>query len=194
MNIPVLLIDKPIHTGQSHCLKKDGKLIVASIGGGNVGEELLFAVAETLRFDSNNEFSLQIFTGLYSKESVYNALKEYENDRIKVEKFSSEFKSWLNHADISVSMAGYNSCMDVLAAGTAGLLYPFNQNQEQRLRVNKLTKHTSLELLEKEDLDPERLFFRIQQASSRHCLKKQVKLNGADVTLQLVTDWEKNHA
>lgn len=171
--------------------KKNGnKLIVASIGGGNVGEELLFAAAEAITYDTDHSLSLQIFTGLYSNAKVYEALKAYENERIHVDRFSSDFKNWLAHADLSISMAGYNSCMDVLSAGTPGLLYPFNQNQEQRLRVEKFAKHTALQLLEKEELQPQVLLARIQAALSASLPRSAVNLDGAATTLQLVTDWE----
>ncbi len=170
--------------------KENTKLIVASIGGGNVGEELLFAAAEAVNLDSSRNLFLQIFTGLYSDEKVYEALKCYENERIQVSRFSSDFKNWLAHADLSLSMAGYNSCMDVLSAGTIGLLYPFNQNQEQRLRVQKFESRTALQLLEKEDLKPEALLARINAALSAVYPQSSVNLDGAASTLHLVTNWE----
>lgn len=170
--------------------KNNRRLVVASIGGGNVGEELLFAAARAISLDTDHDFTLQIFTGLYSGEKVLSSLKEYENQWIQVDRFSAEFKNWLAHADVSISMAGYNSCMDVLSANTIGLLYPFNQNQEQRLRVQKFAGKTSLQLLEAEDLQPATLLKRIKGAVSSPRPRTAVNLDGAAATLQLITHWE----
>ena len=55
-----------------------------------------------------------------------------------MDRFTNEFLSFLAAADLSISMAGYNTCMNVLAAGVTALVWPFGQNREQRLRGEKL--------------------------------------------------------
>ena len=41
-------------------------------------------------------------------------------------------------AELSISMAGYNTCMDILNTGVKALVHPFPQNREQGLRAKKL--------------------------------------------------------
>ena len=57
---------------------------------------------------------------------------------MKVSRFTSDFLSYLAAADLSVSMAGYNTCMNVLASRVPSLVWPFAQNREQRLRAEVL--------------------------------------------------------
>ena len=60
-------------------------------------------------------------------------------------------------ADLSVSMGGYNTTMNILASGVPALVWPFGQNREQRLRAERLADLGALRVLEDEDLHPDRL-------------------------------------
>ena len=119
-------------------------LIVASIGGGNVGSELLYATIQAFQFlGSANSAHLQIFCGPYCDEKTYQSLHNSSRHNITIERFSDHFPAWLAAADLSISMAGYNTCMNLVQAGIPALVYPFNQNQEQRLRAEKLSKKST---------------------------------------------------
>ncbi|WP_457576482.1 glycosyltransferase family protein, partial [Desulfomarina sp.] len=112
-------------------LKKNTPLIVASIGGGSVGEELLEAVIAACRsLPEGTDFFLQVFTGPFSRKSFHKKLQNSQTELIRIDKFSNIFPSWLEAADLSISMAGYNSCMNLLRAGIPALVHPFNQNRE----------------------------------------------------------------
>ncbi len=63
-------------------------------------------------------------------------------------------------------MAGYNTTMNLLACGTAGLMYPFDQNREQRMRLTALAQAGYLAILEAEDLVPSKLADIIKEAIS----------------------------
>jgi len=139
-------------------LSDKDKLVVASIGGGNVGAELLHATAQAvllLEQDVEN-VHFHIFTGIYSAPELQETLRAI-NSPITVHDFCSNFPDWLDAADLSISMAGYNTCMNLLAAGIPALLYPFGQNREQRMRISAFAKTSDFMLLEPEDLEPKRL-------------------------------------
>jgi predicted glycosyltransferase len=76
---------------------------------------------------------------------------------VQVSRFSADFLSYLAAADLSVSMGGYNTTMNILASGVPALVWPFGQNREQRLRAERLADLGALRLLEDEDLRPDRL-------------------------------------
>jgi len=168
-------------------LTPDQKLVVASIGSGSVGAELLQAVVEASAFfsDRANSF-LQIFTGPYLADDLFDKLLKSQSRLLRVQRFTDEFIDWLGAADLSVSMAGYNTCMNTLAAGVPGLLYPFGQNREQRMRVDKLTGNSSINLLEKKDLAPVRLAQLIERGFERQRVLSPVDLNGAYRTKQII--------
>ncbi len=139
-------------------IDEDQKLIVASIGSGSVGSRLLKGVARALPFiRAAADLHLHLFTGPYSDQSTFAQLAGMHHASLSVERFSNQFIDWLAAADLSVSMAGYNTSMNVLAAGVPALMLPFSQNLEQRLRIEKITVDHPIRMLHEEDLPPERL-------------------------------------
>lgn len=129
------------------------RLIVASAGGGKVGAPLLRAVAEA--FSLMNELEnarLHIYTGPFMDDSDYESLSAQESGRLRVHRFSPHFVDLLSAADLSISMAGYNTCMNVVSAGVRALVWPFGQNREQRLRAERLASLGALKVLDDGDL------------------------------------------
>lgn len=130
-------------------------LILASAGGGNVGGPLMDAVLRAFR-ELNRGF-LQMFTGPFLDRDAFDALKQAAPDRCRVERFTDDFLSYLAAADVSVSMAGYNTCMNLMAARVPALVWPFGQNREQRFRAERLARFGGVRILEDSDLAPDRL-------------------------------------
>ncbi|NNF46696.1 MAG: glycosyl transferase [Desulfofustis sp.] len=168
-------------------LAPDRRLIVASIGSGSVGGELLDAAAQAFRLlTTHNEWYMQIFTGPYLDEATYERLHNQQNARLKVQRFTDHFIDWLGAADLSVSMAGYNTCMNTLAAGVPALMYPFGQNQEQRLRVEQMPRSGSIRLLENDELAPQKLAALMRNQAYCQRYQSQLKLNGAAETVKII--------
>jgi predicted glycosyltransferase len=192
----------PQKHGAGNTIRKDlglsdgDKLIVASIGGGNVGAELLRATAEAalLLGQDAHDIHFHLFTGLYSDPRLQAELKKIVNSNITIHSFSSNFPDWLEAADLSISMAGYNTCMNLLTAGIPALLYPFAQNREQRIRISAFSKTSDFILLEAEDLNPVYLAEKITshlQLGKKQC---QAQLDGAAQSCKLISDptiWRK---
>ena len=130
--------------------------VVASAGGGKVGGEVLAAVAKAFA-SMPGDCRLQMFTGPFLDEGLFSELKSFESPVICVDRFTPDFLPFLDAADLSVSMAGYNTSMNIMAAGTPALVWPFAQNREQRLRAERLARLGGLRILSDNDLVPERL-------------------------------------
>lgn len=168
-------------------LAPDQKLIVGSIGSGSVGGELLQAVMEAFSFLAQQaDCFLQLFTGPYLEPSLFKTLCQAQNRTVRVDRFTDQFIDWLAAADLSVSMAGYNTCMNTLAAGVPALLYPFGQNREQRLRVEKLTGASAISLLEKKDLSPKHLACLMAAGLETERVITAVDLDGARNTKRFI--------
>ena len=174
-------------------IKDSDPLIVASLGGGRVGESLLEAVIEA--FTSRGSLSrgfLQVFAGPLMDPKKFSRIEGYSNERIGVARFTPDFLSYLAAADLSVSMAGYNTCMNVLAAGVPALVWPFSQNREQRLRAERLAAAGSLKVLFEKDINPGRLAVLMEQTLSQPARSKSpVDLNGAANTARWIEEWMK---
>jgi len=170
-------------------MEKGDKLIVASIGGGNVGGELLLAVAaaaEYLQDDPSIHFHL--FTGLYSDQELTTNMKKVANPHLHIHNFSDNFQQWIENANLSISMAGYNTCINLLKADIPALLYPFAQNREQRMRVEAFTETSGFVLLEEHDLEPKHLACTIQKSLHTKIQHNRVNLDGAARSCQLLED------
>ncbi|THB77530.1 MAG: glycosyl transferase [Desulfobulbaceae bacterium] len=158
------------------------KLIVASIGSGSVGEELLFSVAQVHALLSEEGVVTQIFTGPYLDQADFNRLKTMTSDSLRIDRFTPHFIDWLLAADLSISMAGYNTTMNVLAARTPALMLPFAQNREQQMRLERLVPLSGISPLTREQLEPTQLHEIIEQRLNDERYKSEVNLDGAENT------------
>jgi predicted glycosyltransferase len=77
--------------------------------------------------------------------------------------------------------------MNILASGTPALVWPFGQNREQRLRASRLANLGVLQVLEDEDLDPDRLAAIMNDWMSRSIRPAvNINLNGAANTARWI--------
>ena len=165
------------------------KLILVSAGSGSVGLALLTAAVDAFRQLDITVWRMQVFTGPYLAESDFQRLKGLSSKTLRIERFSNTFPGWLAAADLSISMAGYNTTMNLLAADCPCLVYPFAQNREQRMRAEQLEQRGCLHILSKNDLQADILANKIVQALSKKTARSAsaaVLLDGAVTTAKLL--------
>lgn len=164
------------------------QLIVVSAGSGSVGMSLLRAAVDAFALLAPpGKRRLQVFTGPYIADHAFNQLADHENSSIRIERFSNDFPSWLAAADLSISMGGYNTTMNLVAAGCRALVYPFAQNHEQRMRAERLAERGCLQLLSEPDLDPGILADKISEILTRRSRSADIMLDGAVRTAEQLT-------
>jgi predicted glycosyltransferase len=168
-------------------------LIVASAGGGSVGAPLLEAVLRAFaHLPRRRACRMLVFTGPFLPEDEFLRLRRMAGSGIEIERFSPDFLSCLAAADLSVSMAGYNTTMNLLAAGVPALVWPFGQNREQRMRSERLEALGALKVLRDEDLDPQRLAALIEAMPGRGRQPAlTLDLSGAETTARWVEGWRR---
>jgi len=169
-------------------------LVVASVGGGRVGHVLLDAVVRAFRaLGKKRDAFLQVFTGPLFPEDALGRLEKEAGPRTRVQRFTPDLPSYLSAADLSVSMAGYNTCMDVLAARVPALVWPFAQNREQRLRAERLARLDAVCVLNDADLSPRRLAAIMDAVVSRASrMQVRVDLDGAAASARWLASWVGN--
>jgi predicted glycosyltransferase len=167
-------------------LDREETLIVASAGGGTVGNILLEAVVEAFEsLNTDKPSHLHVFTGPFLGDDAFERLKQRPNRRMRISRFTSDFLSYLSGADLSVSMAGYNTCMNIAAAQVPALVWPFPQNREQGLRAARLAELGILRVLTDEELQPQRLSAIVQQGISLRTRSiLDIDLSGAESTVR----------
>lgn len=143
-------------------------LLVASIGGGRVGSELLRATAAaSIQLAATFPHQLLLFTGPYLPDAEFAQLRASVADQshIVLQRYSTQFLHYMAQADLSLSMAGYNTCMNLLTTGTRALVLPFTggDNDEQSMRAAKLAQMGAVGVLQPAELTPTRLAARITE-------------------------------
>jgi len=151
------------YVGQAAACPKPGQAndcptLLVSAGGGRVGHELIDCLldAETRLTRSRR---LRILTGPHMPAQQFQSLRDRVAGRIHItlQRHTTQFLTLLRQADLSISMAGYNTCMDILSAGVRALVWPFteHENGEQTLRARKLEQLGYLSVLDPARLEPD---------------------------------------
>jgi predicted glycosyltransferase len=166
-------------------------MIVASAGGGSVGKPLLEStMCAFKKISVASSACLLVYTGPYIDAQDFAYLQTLANQKIKVEKFSSDFLAHMAAADLSISMGGYNTSMNLLTCGVPALVWPFGFNREQRLRAQRLAERGALKILNEEDLQHDRLArIMVQTLSETHPGKLDIDLDGAANTARWLEGW-----
>jgi predicted glycosyltransferase len=165
--------------------------ILASVGGGRFGHELLEAVAQASEILAKKiPHHIQMFTGPFSPDDVLHRMQAIANQgqNLSVERYTPHFLSYMQQAELSISMAGYNTTMNVLQTGVRSMLLPFtgNDDQEQSLRSHRLEELGIVSVIQREDLEPKRFAQKVID-----CLQQQPQpitfdMQGVEKTAQYI--------
>lgn len=167
------------------------KRILVSIGGGRVGVELIeCAIDASALLAERLPHQMLMFAGPYLPENEFQRLREKiafvvspsggkqgapdsstmaGTTNITLARYTTRFLSHLQRTDLSISMAGYNTCMNIVAAGVRAIVYPFTGggNQEQTLRAEKLRALGLVEMIREAELTPVELAEKMAHALSK---------------------------
>jgi predicted glycosyltransferase len=162
------------------------KLIVVSAGGGKAGAPLIEAVLKAFPFlDLHGSCHLYVFTGPYMSAEDFTRFNRCSGERIRISRFTTDFLSYLAAADLSISMGGYNTCMNLLTSGVTALVWPFSYDREQGLRARRLARLGVLRELGDTDLNPEQLAGIMKKAlAEKNGPESRIDLDGAAKTAE----------
>ena len=180
-----------VHTGfiaqdiSANAFDDDRPFILVSVGGGRIGGEVLesaLGAAERLQHELDHEF--RIFTGPFLEDDAFDALnvRAARLENVVLARFTPDLMAYMQSADLSISLAGYNTTMNVLRAGVPAVLVPighYDFDCEQLLRAGKLAKLGVVEMLESTQVSAERLADAIRSGLKRGPSCVQFNLDGA---------------
>ena len=124
----------------------------------------------------------------------FDALKAAAGAGVVVERARSDFPGLLGRARLSISQAGYNTTLDVLAAGVPSVLVPFAEEgeNEQTTRAMALAERGRVICVEETTLTPEILARAADDALALHRVETPTDMNGAEASADiLIREWEK---
>ena len=134
--------------------------IVASIGGGRIGYEVLETlIGSSAILSQKLSHVIKIFTGSFMPADKLAQLKKLAGDRnnIQIETYTPQLLNYMQTADLSVSLGGYNTIMNILSTGVPAIVVPIGheyQDKEQLYRAQKLEQLGIVNSIYPQDLSP----------------------------------------
>ncbi len=171
--------------------------IIVSTGGGRVGERLLETaldagarMAAAAVSAGKTPTRWRLLVGQHLPEAQFQAVARRAMDHIVVERARTDFRALLARAELSISQGGYNTMMEVLAAGCRAIVVPFADGGEgeQTLRCRLLAERGLLAMLTEEHLDADSLDALVRQAMAgpRAAIGARPRMDGAAHTVRLL--------
>lgn len=173
-------------------IESEQKLVVVSAGGGRSGYALLNCILDAYpSLQQTDSIRIEMFAGPFREPDEFKKLAAKAANGIRIRRYTRRFLDYLSAADLSVSLAGYNTCMNLIAARVPALIYPYSQQQEQPLRVAKIDKLIPMKILQDKDIEPQRISRYIHQMllEPRPVEPVAVNLDGAAHTAKYLSAW-----
>ena len=168
--------------------------VLVSVGGGAVGGALLSTALEARRGGCLAGLNWRLLAGPNLPEHTFETLAGVLPEGVVLERYRREFPRMLRRCHVSVSQAGYNTVLDILAARARAVVVPFSSEREteQRLRAERLAASGVLELVPEARLSPVRLGRAIERAVGREPAPFTVDMDGASRSARLIADLIRN--
>jgi predicted glycosyltransferase len=162
--------------------------VLVSVGGGAVGANLLSTALEARRRGCLAGLTWRLLAGPNLPQQAFGTLAGALPAGAILERYRPEFPQMLRRCRVSVSQAGYNTVLDILAARAPAVVVPFacERETEQQLRAERLVTHGVLELVPESDLTPVRLARAIERAVERGPGAISVDTGGARCAARLI--------
>jgi predicted glycosyltransferase len=163
--------------------------VLVSAGGGAFGGALLTAALTARRQGCFADRGWRLLTGPNLAPAEFAVLTANLPDGVVVERYRPDFSQVLRRCRVSVSPAGYNTTIEVLAAGVAAVFVPFDEmlETEQALRAERLATRGVVEMVAHSELSPDRLAAAIERAVLRRPATLAVDTAGARRTALLIS-------
>ena len=164
--------------------------VVVSAGGGMLGRELIASALQARPLCGLRDARWCVCTGPYAETGGLPGFRTFpEDDRITLKPFVDDLPHILAHAELSVSLAGYNTVADIMAAGCRAVIAPqWNEKETEQLRRAELLAERGLAvMIGHEDKTPDKLARAMDRALAMPAPDWSVlRTNGAERTVDTV--------
>jgi predicted glycosyltransferase len=162
--------------------------IVVSAGGGAVGGKIGDAAIDAA-LSLPHVRRWRILVGANAGPRLLRKLRARAPAWVTVEPSRHDFRGLLARCAVSVSQAGYNTVVDILAAGARAVLVPFvtERETEQTLRAERLAQKGLARLLPESALTPDRLAAFVAEALAMPRPFGKVKIDGESETERVLS-------
>ena len=160
--------------------------ILVAAGSSAAGLGLLAAAAEAARL--RPDLGWRVLAGSGVPEAAFRAMGQGLAPGT-LERARPDYRALLARAAVSVSQCGYNTAVDLLAAGPRAILVPFEAGREteQRLRAERLAARGLARILPEAGLDAAALLAAVEAAGRAEPPPAHgIRLDGAARTVALI--------
>ena len=173
------------------------RYVLVSTGGGAESVALAMPCIEAWkqleRDDALEGREMVIFAGAFIEDAHFDALRDSCGDGpFRLERFTADFLPWMNHADLSISRAGYNTCMNVLETQTPAILVPSIAMDDQEFRAQRLMDLGLAQAIHPDHLSATKLANAIRDAVGSPVPKHALGLDGAAQTRRFMESTIRN--
>jgi predicted glycosyltransferase len=162
--------------------------ILVSGGGGPAGYALMQTAIQARRLGYARTARWRLLAGATVTADRFNDLVREAPEGVVVDRFRPDFTALLRRCLVSVSQAGYNTALELLAACTRAVLVPFAAEREieQTLRAERLAALGAAELVPERELSPERLGSAIERAAEKSPVNLSIDMAGAKTSAEII--------
>lgn len=174
--IEAKMIDCGYITKSDHLLTKErirgklrlqtDRLVAVTAGGGEDGFDLIQTYLEMLKSIGRPRFDSVVIRGPLLAPDRRTELKRYQFlPAVKMMDFTPDLLSYLNAADVVVSMGGYNSVCEILSLNRRAIIVPrAKPRMEQLIRAERFAARGLVRMIHPEKLTSRRLLKEIDLA------------------------------
>lgn len=166
--------------------------VIVSAGGGAVSEELFRAAIEARPNTKLAARTWRILVGHALPDDIFASLKNAASEGIVVERARADFHDLMANSTLSVSQGGYNTVMEMMTAGTRGVIVPYagGLETEQTLRARLLENRSGIRTIPESTLDARSLATAIDAALEAPPPDASgLNTDGADTSAALISGW-----
>jgi predicted glycosyltransferase len=162
--------------------------VVVSAGGGAAGQALLNAALAARRAGCLAGSPWRLIAGSHLPEGEFARLRATAPAGVAIDRFRDDLPDLLAGCSVSVSQAGYNTVLEILAARASAVLVPFaaERETEQLQRAERLAALGAAEVVREDELGPARLAAAIERAAARRPALVALDTGGAEISAQLI--------
>lgn len=163
--------------------------VIVSTGGGAVSDDMLQATIDARAISVLSEIPWRVLIGHNLPEAEFETYRNNAPDGIIVERSRRDFRQLLSNCTLSISQGGYNTVMEILAAGTRSVCIPYagGLESEQTLRCNLLADKGALEVVDPSAVTAENIRDAISRALARaDGIQAPVDMSGARNTAAIL--------
>ncbi len=165
--------------------------IMVSVGGGSIGYEMMLTALALYKTGFARDKHWSFMAGPHMPAEHYQHLLAQSGERLSVFRLVPDFVERLASAELSISLGGYNTTMDILQSRVPAVIVPFTggEETEQLQRTLLLDALGVVAYVDSDNLSVASLQQAIEKAWQARPDKPNIEIAGADNAARLLMEW-----